>query len=170
MGISPVLWVKKSSLSIIFYMRTYPLLRLQFMLINTYMDLFNWIYVINYTKFEHFWPKCPVYGKKSSFMGKEIEFFNRIKFCLRTYLLQRLQFMLIDTYMDLFNQIYVINYTKFEHFGPKCPVYGEKYSFMGTNVQFFNNRIIFYMRTYNLLRLQFMLINTYMDSFSNIYM
>ena len=83
MGKSPVLWVKKSEFfnRIIFYMHTYHLLRLQFMLIDTYMDLFNWIYVINYTKFEHFFlPKCPVYGDKSSLMGKRVEFFNRIIF------------------------------------------------------------------------------------------
>ena len=84
-------------------MLTYLLLRLQFMLINTYMDLFNWIYVINYTKFEHFWPKCLVYGGKSSFMGKKVEFFNRIIFYMRAYLLLHLKFMLINTYMDLFN-------------------------------------------------------------------
>ena len=84
-------------------MRTYLFLCLQFMLINAYMDLFNWICVITYTKFEHFGPKCPVYGKKSSFMGKKVEGFNRIIVYMRTYLLLRLQFMLINTYMDLFN-------------------------------------------------------------------
>ena len=84
-------------------MRTYLLLRLQFMLINTYMDLFNWIYVINYTKFEYFRPKCPVYGEKSSFMGNKDEFFDRIIVYMRAYLLLRLRFMLINTYMDLFN-------------------------------------------------------------------
>ena len=57
-------------------MRTYLLLRLQFMLINTSMDLFNWIYVINYTKYEHFWPKCPFYGEKSSVKGKKVQFFK----------------------------------------------------------------------------------------------
>jgi hypothetical protein len=150
---------------IVFYVRTYLLLRLQFILINTYMDLFNWIYVINYTKFEHFWPKCPVYEEKSSFMGKKVEILNRIVFYMRTYLLLRLQFILINTYMDLFNWIYVINYTKFKHFWPKCPVYEEKSSFMGNKVEFLN-RIVFYMRTYLLLRLQFMLINTYMDLFT----
>ena len=87
--------------------------------------------MINCTKFEHFWPKCPVYGDKSSLMGKKVQFFNRIIFYMRTYLLLRLQFMLINTYMDLFNLIYMINYTKFEHFWPKCPVYGEKSSFIG---------------------------------------
>ena len=87
--------------------------------------------MINYTKFEHFWPKYPVYGDKSSLMGKRVEFFNRIIFYMRTYLLLRLQFMLINTYMDLFNWIYVINYTKFEHFWPKCPFSRETSSFMG---------------------------------------
>ena len=66
-------------------MRTYILLRLQFMLINTHMDLFNWVYVNNYIKFEHFWPKCPVYGEKSSFMGKKVELFKN-KF-LHAYIL-----------------------------------------------------------------------------------
>ena len=121
MGKSSVLWVKKSEFfnRIIFYMRTYLLLRLQFMLINTYMDLLNWIYVINDTEFEHFGPKCPLYGEKSSLIGTNVEFFNRIIFYMRTYILLRLQFMLINKYMDLFNWIYVINYFKFEHFGPK---------------------------------------------------
>ena len=105
---------------IIFQMRTYLLLRLQFMLINTYMDLFNWVYVNNYTKFEHFWPKCPVYGEKSSFFGYKVEFYSCKIFYMRTYLLLRLQFMLINTYIS---QIYMINYTIFEHFWPKCPVY-----------------------------------------------
>jgi ABC-type microcin C transport system permease subunit YejE len=143
-------------------MRTYLLLRLQFMLINTYMDLFNWIYVINYTKFEYFRPKYLFYGEKSSVMGNKDEFFNRIIVHMRAYLLLRLQFMLLNTYMDLFNWIYVINYTKFEYFRPKCPVYGEKSSFMGNKDEFFD-RIIVYMRAYLLLRLRFMLINTYMD-------
>ena len=147
---------------IIFQMRTYLLLRLQFMLINKYMDLFNWIYVIKYTKFEYFRPKYLFYGEKSSFMGNKDEFSNRIIVYMRAYLLLCLQFMLINTYMDLFNQIYVINYTKFEHFSQKCPVYGGKSSFMGKNVQFIN-RIVFYMRTYLLLRLQFMLIITYIN-------
>ena len=112
-GKSPVLWDTDEYFNrTIFYMRTYLLLRLQFMLIDTYMDLFNCIYVINYTKFEHFGPKYPFSGEKSSFMGKKVEFFNRIIFYMRTYFLFRLQFMLINTYMDLFNWIYVVNYTK----------------------------------------------------------
>jgi len=118
--------------------------------------------MINYTKFKHFGLKCPFYGEKCSFIGKKVEFFNRIIFYMRTYLLLHLKFMLINTYMDLFNWIYVINYTKFEYFRPKCPVYGEKSSFMGNKDEFFD-RIIVYMRAYLLLRLQFMLINTYMD-------
>ena len=122
---------------IIFYMRAFLFFSFKFMLINTYIYLFNQIFVINYTEFEHFRPKCPVYGGKSSFMGKNVMFFYHIIFHMRTYLLLRLHFMLINTYMDLFNQIYVINYTKFDHFGPKCPVYGEKSSFMGKNVKFF---------------------------------
>ena len=153
---------------IILYMRTYLLIRLHFMLIITYMDLFNQIYVINYTKFEHIWPKCPVYGEKSSFMGKKVEFFNRIIFYMRTYLHLCLQFMLINIYMDLFNQIYVINYTKFEQFCQNVQFMGKKTSFMGKKVQFFNCTV-FYMRTYLLLRLQFMLINTYMDLFNQMY-
>ena len=137
---------------IIFYMRTYILLRLKIMLINTYVDLFNYIYMINYTKFEHFGPKCPVYGGNSSFMGKKVQFFIRIVFYMRTYILLRLQFMLIDTYMDLFNWTHVINYTKFEYFGPKCPVYGGKSSFIGKIIEVFN-RIILCMGTYFFLRL-----------------
>ena len=147
---------------IIFYMRTYLLLRLKFMLINTYMDLFNWIYVINYTKLEHFWPKYLFYGEKSSVMGNKDEFFNRIIVHMHAYLLLRLQFMLLNTYMDLFNWIYVINYTKFEYFRPKYLFHGEKSSFMDNKDEFFN-RIIVYMRAYFFLRLQFMLINTYVD-------
>ena len=152
--------------------------------------------MINYTKFEHFGPKCPVYGEivqfsgylfsyntlhaympssssfaihaylhiygfiqpdicdklhqiwtflakmsilwdKSSFTGKKVQFWNRIVFYMRTYLLLRLHFMLIITCMNLFNDVYVINYIKFDHFGQKCPVYGQKSSFMGKKVEFF---------------------------------
>jgi hypothetical protein len=128
------------------------------MLINTYMDLFNKVCVINYTKFEHFVSSL---WAKVQFLGKIIEFFNRIIFCMRTHLLLCLQFMLFGTYMDLVNWIYAINYTKFEHFGPKCPAYWEKSSLMGIF-----KRIILYMRAFSCLRLQFMLNNTYMDLFS----
>jgi hypothetical protein len=121
--------------------------------------------VINYTKLEHFWPKCPVYGEKSSFMGKKVEMFNRIIFYMRTHLLLCLQLMLINPCTDLFNYIHVINYTKFGHFWPKCPVYGEKSSFMGEIIEMFKS-IIIYMRTYLLLRLHFVLINSCMDLFN----
>ena len=98
-------------------MRTYLLLRLNFMLINTLMDLVNWLKAKNYTEFEHFGPKCPVYAEKSSFMGTNVEFLNCIIFSMRTYLLLRLQFMLINTYMDLFNNVkhYTIKTRLFIH-------------------------------------------------------
>ena len=51
-------------------MRTYLLLRMKFMLRKTFLDLFNQKYMTNYTKFEHFWPKCPVYGKSPVLWGK----------------------------------------------------------------------------------------------------
>jgi hypothetical protein len=70
-------------------------------------------------------------------MGKKSELFHRIIFNMRTYLLLRLQFMLINTCMDLIKKIFVINYTKFKHFGPKCPVYGGKSSFMGKKSSYF---------------------------------
>ena len=73
-------------------------------------------YMINYTKFKHFGLKCPFYGEKCSFIGKKVEFFNRIIFYMRTYLLLRLQFMLINTCMDLFNWIHVKIFTKFDFF------------------------------------------------------
>ena len=143
MGKSPVLLVKKSSFSIVLY----------FICVHTFFFVCNsclltniWIYstgyMINYTKFKHFGLKCPFYGEKCSFIGKKVEFFNRIIFYMRTYLLLRLKFMLVNTYMDLFNWIYVINYTKFEQFWPNCPVYGEKYSFMGNKDEFFNRIIV----------------------------
>jgi hypothetical protein len=82
--------------------------------------------------------------------------FNRIILYMRTFSFLCLQFMLSNAYMDLFNKIYMINNTKYEHFGPKCPVYGVQSSFMGIKVEFFN-RIILHMRTFPRLRLQFML-------------
>jgi hypothetical protein len=104
-------------------MRTNLLLRLQFMLINTYVDLCNWIHVINYTKFEHLTPKCPVYGEKSSFMGIKAEFFNRIRLYMRTFFHLRLQFMLFSTYMDSFNKIYVI-------ISPNLNIWGQNVQFV----------------------------------------
>jgi hypothetical protein len=124
--------------------------------------------LINYTKLEHMVPKCPAYGEKSSFMGKKVEFFNRIILYMRTFLLLRLQFVLISTCMDSFNQIYVISYTKFDYFGPKCPVYGGKTRFLSKIIEVFN-RIVLYMRKYILPRLQFTLNNTY-RIYSTVYM
>ena len=63
--------------------------------------------MINYTKFEHFLPKCPVYGDKSSLMGKKVEFFNRIIFYMRAYLLLCLQFMFINTHIWIFSTRYM---------------------------------------------------------------
>ena len=62
---------------------------------------------------------------KSPALWDTVEYFNRIEFYMRTYLLLRLHFMLINTYMDLFDWIYVINYTKSKHFGPKNPFLGK---------------------------------------------
>ena len=50
-----------------------------------------------------FWAEISVYGEKFSFMGKKVEFFHRIIFYMHSYLFLCLQFMLFNTYMDLFN-------------------------------------------------------------------
>ena len=101
MGISPVLWVKESSFSIVLY---FTCVHTFFFVCNSCLLTHIWIYstgyMINYTKFKHFGLKCPVYGEKCSFIGKKVEFFNRIIVYMRAYLLLRLQFMRINRYMD----------------------------------------------------------------------
>ena len=132
------------------------------------MDLLNWIYVINYTKFEHFWPKCPVYGEKSSFRVKSRvlcsynilhAYIPSSSFAFHVY--EHIYGFIQLDICDKLHQIWT--------FLAKMSILWGWDQFYGEKVQFFK-RIIFYMRTYLLLRLQFMLINTHIWIYSTGYM